>query len=446
MPYQNFHSARVKDPSEFSEIKMLHETDTGIQIYGGKLKSNPEGGTTAQTYRFPKEKYTEEQAKKWLDDQNINYMKSEFEPAKKDSINIITSYRFDKIVMPKVEKTPEGYLRGSAPIAKVGVMTYVNKDGSITREMVPESVLFDSDSMKSLEMKPLTNDHPPEKILNSKTVKGRKIGSTGENICRIDNYLMSSMVITDSDAINAINSGRKELSPGYQCQSIPEHGEYNGEKYDSIQVKRIYNHVAICDNARGGKDICLKLDSMEDYKYMEDNKKMEKFKIDGIEYDTSQEVVNYIGKLQATTNVLQAKIDSSQADITKLNEQIVKIKSELPIMVKARTELYSVAQKIDSKLENIKLDAMSDIEIKKCIIMAKYPKTNLDGKDDAYINARYDIIIESMEFDHEAIGSQRKQATMKQDGSGNQINIVEKSKMDAEEKIKNAWKNKEGDK
>jgi hypothetical protein len=343
--------------------------------------------------------------------------------------------------MPKVDKTPEGYLRGSAPIAKVGVMKYINKDGSITREMVPESVLFDPESMRSLEMKPVTNDHPPEKLLDSKTVKGRKIGSTGENVCKTDNYLMSSMIITDADAINAINAGKKELSPGYQCQSISEQGEYNGEKYDSLQIKRTYNHIAICDNARGGKDICLKLDSMDDYKYVEEKQKMEtKFKIDNIDYDTSQEVINYIVKLQTTTNVLQAKLDSSKEEIQKLNEQITKIKSDLPAMVRARADLYSIAQKIDSKIDNAKLDSMSDVEIKKTVIIAKYPKTNLDGKDENYINARYDIILESMVFDSTAIETQREQATMKQDGTGKIENPAHKARLDSEEKIKNAWK------
>jgi hypothetical protein len=102
--------------------------------------------------------------------------------------------------------------------------------------------------------------------------------------------------------------------------------------------------------------------------------------------------------------------------------------------------LYSIAQKIDSKIDNAKLDSMSDVEIKKTVIIAKYPKTNLDGKDENYINARYDIILESMVFDSTAIETQREQATMKQDGTGKIENPAHKARLDSEEKIKNAWK------
>jgi hypothetical protein len=77
MPYPNFHAYRVKSPSLFDSIVVLRTLDNGIMIYGGPLKSNPNGPTTAQTYRFPKSKFTFSEAKKWMQDHNLKYIMSE---------------------------------------------------------------------------------------------------------------------------------------------------------------------------------------------------------------------------------------------------------------------------------------------------------------------------------------------------------------------------------
>lgn len=68
MPYPNFHACRLKDPSLFSKIIVLQTLPNGVMIYGGQLKSNPNGKPVAQAYRFPLSKFTYEQAKKWMID------------------------------------------------------------------------------------------------------------------------------------------------------------------------------------------------------------------------------------------------------------------------------------------------------------------------------------------------------------------------------------------
>lgn len=79
MPYPNFHSARIKRPGDFVRIVVLKTLPNGVMIYGGPLKSNPTGDTTAQAYRFPKSKFTVAEAKAWLKEHNISYIL--FEPA-----------------------------------------------------------------------------------------------------------------------------------------------------------------------------------------------------------------------------------------------------------------------------------------------------------------------------------------------------------------------------
>jgi len=82
MPYPNEHAARVIDPGEFiPDSFRSKELKNGIRIIVAKLK----GGTAMvlQAYRFSVDKFTVEQAKKWLEDNKVKYIK--FEPAQTES-------------------------------------------------------------------------------------------------------------------------------------------------------------------------------------------------------------------------------------------------------------------------------------------------------------------------------------------------------------------------
>jgi hypothetical protein len=70
MPLTNWHSARVKAPDDFLDGKDMWATieiKPGINLITGKLKKDgPKGPMTAQSYRFDMQKFTVDQAKKWL--------------------------------------------------------------------------------------------------------------------------------------------------------------------------------------------------------------------------------------------------------------------------------------------------------------------------------------------------------------------------------------------
>jgi len=78
-PYPNFHSARVKSPGLFLRVRVFQTTKEGIMFYGGPLKSKPRGASEVQSIRFPKDKFTTAEAKKWLKDHKQKYIL--FEPA-----------------------------------------------------------------------------------------------------------------------------------------------------------------------------------------------------------------------------------------------------------------------------------------------------------------------------------------------------------------------------
>ena len=49
---------------------------------------------------------------------------------------------------------------------------------------------------------------------------------------------------------------------------------------------------------------------------------------------------------------------------------------------------------------------MKDMDIKKAVILSQFPKANFDGKDDVYIQARYDATIEMISVKNDSSARQ----------------------------------------
>ena len=377
-----------------------------------------------------------------------------------DEASVIECNRCDfAYKIGSVKRTDEGYLKGEAAIAKVGVLKYMRTDGTVRAEFVPPETLFNSDSMNSLKLQPITNTHPEEILLDSTTVKRRRVGTTGETVKNDGEFLVSSVAITDDDAISNIENGRQQLSPGYKALLVEQTGTYKGERYDAIQIKRTYNHLAICDKARGGSNLRLNLDAIElnkldGFDIIENSTSKEpnmaKIRIDGCDYEAAQEVINHLAKLQANIDnaaatlktatdkveTLQANIDSQKVKLDAFEKR--DITAEIAGAVKSRLNLVKTAELILDEETVAKIDSMSDADVKKAIIIAKSPEAKLDGKSDVYIDARIDSILEDLKFDPNAINSQRQASATHTDGSS--TDVVEKAKNDAETRIKDSWK------
>jgi len=356
---------------------------------------------------------------------------------------VVSGMRFDYLpdMARKVKRTDEGYLSGYAAIARTGIMTYRLADGTTRREYVPPETLFNGDSMETLKLKPITDAHPPEKILDASTVKRRHIGTVGESVKQDDNYLVAPIVIMDGEAIKGIEGGRQQLSPGYHCELELKPGEYNGERYDAIQVKRVYNHVAIVDNARGGPDLKLHLDGIDNginldgFEQTEtpnpqkrSGRMLKKITLDGIEYEASPEVALRLDRLEKELAGSKAAIDGVKAEAETLKAECDTLKMQLDeanardiqaearAIAAARTKLEREAVKYLSKEQAEKLDSMTDAEIRNAVILRAFPKAEAQIKDasDAYISARYDSAVEMLDsVDADAIARQREAVNAK---------------------------------
>ena len=179
---------------------------------------------------------------------------------------IVRVYRQDRLdadLSTPVEG-PGGSLFLEGFAARPGIYLYRNEDGSVRRELVPRSRLWDSNAIMSLGRAPLTLEHPPEFVTDSNVQKYAH-GDVGEEIVEgPGGFVRVRMAVRTREAKDAISSGKVQLSPGYIAEIDPTPGvDPEFGEYDAVQVSRVYNHLAIVDQARGGADCRVRVDSLD---------------------------------------------------------------------------------------------------------------------------------------------------------------------------------------
>lgn len=321
--------------------------------------------------------------------------------------------------------TDEGYIKANAIVTRTGVFTYKNPDGTIRKEYRPSDEVLNEDSLKSLHMIPVTNGHPEERLVTAENSKRLSIGYTGETVTFEEPYLLANFVITDLDAVkDVIENNRKELSLGYTVDLIPKSGEFEGEDYDYIQTNIRYNHLSIVQKARAGSEARIALDEEDAFEINYSNRESStmakrKIKIDQEEMMVEPVVAEHVEKLMMDLKNLQDekrrveeemkmisdKLESATAEKDSMSEKVSSMESEMANKmdsseiqkkVKDRFKLHKLADKTLSYEQIEKLDSMSDMEIKKNIILSVQKNADLSNKSDVYIQARFDSVVEDL--------------------------------------------------
>lgn len=327
-----------------------------------------------------------------------------------------------------VTKTSDGYYHVQAPISKVGILQYLQTDGSIKRVFVPKETLMDSNSIETIKFKPITNGHPKENVSPS-NYKKLVAGSCGEISAFIDPFVMASFSICSDDAISDIQSGKTEISAGYTCEVIPESGEYNGEKYDYVQRNRIYDHIAIVYEGRAGHDVSMNFDEKDNIINMNIKKKENNLmKLDGKEMSES-EVIDLVTTIRKDNENLKGQLDAQKIKLDEADAQVKKIPELVSSGIIERNRILLKANLVLDEKE-LKPE-LSDLDIQKLTIAKVYPELKLDSKTTDYING----VFESINFKKDAKDDSLPHYT-KTDESLEQIR-AKKTEM-----MKNAWKGK----
>lgn len=340
--------------------------------------------------------------------------------------------------------TNEGFLKCDAIVTRTGVFFYKNPDGTIRRELRHPDDVLQEESLQTMKMIPLTDDHPPERLVNADNAKRLSVGYTGENVRPDGSFIYSNFVVTDNGTIeNIVQKGKKQLSLGYTVDLIEEKGDFEGEEYDFRQTNIRYNHLSIVQSARAGSEARIALDendAIEISQNEEATMAKRKVKIDQDEFMVEPEAADSIERLLEDMKNLEdekvrvedelkmikdrlekalAERDAAKEEAEALLKENGEMKdkeeekmdsSEIDRRVRERLKLLRLAETVLDSEAIEKIDSLSDMDIKKKIIYAKSSNAKLDGKSDVYINARFDAVVEDMPKNQVVIGSQKKSA------------------------------------
>lgn len=170
--------------------------------------------------------------------------------------------RYDLHRMDGIEEMPDGTLRIPARVAKVGVLRYEDGAGKSWGELVTPDVLFDPESMATLRGVAVTDLHPGEAV-TPKNRAALQRGHASDDVRRDGDYLATPVYVTDAAEIDLVKRGeRRDVSCGYACDTDERAGVFDGEPYERVQTRRIYNHLGLGPEGwgRAGTDVSLRLD------------------------------------------------------------------------------------------------------------------------------------------------------------------------------------------
>jgi hypothetical protein len=100
-----------------------------------------------------------------------------------------------------------------------------------------------------------------------------------------------------------------------------------------------------------------------------------------------------LSKLEAERDTAKDRADKAEAEAKKAREDAAISPERVKAAAKEMAALYDAADRAGVEVK----DDMADLDIKKAVITAVFPKADLKDKDDAYISARFDSALEMLE-------------------------------------------------
>lgn len=146
------------------------------------------------------------------------------------------------------------------PVSSWGILEYsagqIGLDGDanrIVKVFRPESAVNNKKTIESLKNLPLINDHEFLSGNADDTTNPEDYGVDGvvtSNVYYNSPWLLADLKIFSKCMRELIDSGKSELSLGFDCNYTLAPGTHDGQEYEVVQDNIIGNHLALVDVAR----------------------------------------------------------------------------------------------------------------------------------------------------------------------------------------------------
>lgn len=320
------------------------------------------------------------------------------------------------------KRASDGALIVDARAARTGIQVYTGSEVgkpelASVRVFRGADEVFHGDSLKSFAHRPITVDHPPVPV-DASNWKDYAVGQTADEVTAQDIYVRVPLMVSDQNAINAVESGKRELSVGYSCDLDWTPGiTAKGETFDARQRNIRVNHVAIVDHGRAGSKVRIGDNAGTEWGAMpvQDHQKetevmtTKNMIVDGLPIlvtDQSEAMINrLIGDKAKLITDHAAALSASAATIETKDKEIgelkVKVKTledaamtpiKLDQIVKDRSALIDTAKKI---VADVKVDGLSDAAIKKAVVEAKHGADMTKDASEAMIDGMFAVLAAS---------------------------------------------------
>ncbi|MER9188309.1 DUF2213 domain-containing protein [Mesorhizobium australicum] len=328
----------------------------------------------------------------------------------------------DKVSVAGTRRTADGYLVATARAVRTGIQLYAGHevgmpDQDVVRVYRAADQVFSQDSLQSFSHAPITVDHPDEEV-TADNWKALSVGEVSTAAKQDGQWVMLPLILKDAAAIKSVMDGKRELSAGYTCDLDFTPGvTADGEAFDAQQRGIKINHLALVDRARAGSKARIGDDvgkwgasPVTTQTADERNIQMDlrKVLVDGLTVETTDAGAQAISKLFGDLASSAAKITTlatdhataiaaKDKDLAKKDAEIDGLKAkvlsdaDLDKRVAARADLIGKAKAI---AKDVKTDGLSDSAIRKAAVAAKLGDAAIADKTDAYIDARFDILVE----------------------------------------------------
>lgn len=327
------------------------------------------------------------------------------------------------------EYMDNGFLKVPGRVARTGIQEYLacelGLDGDpmrIIKVMRPEEEVFNADSLASYNGVDVTIEHP-SKFVDSATYNQISKGTVFDAV-RDGDFVKANLIIKAKDAIDAVQSGKVELSAGYSAVYDEAPAD---APYDFIQRNIRINHVAVCDRARGGPQV----------KLFDNNPNQPEKTMKKVVLDSGRSVELEDG---ATATLIQDSFDRLNAEVKELKDSVTELETvkatsdaqaekiiKLEADLKDATDSESINKRIqeiakvkDSAVKiagkDFTCDSVDVMVIKRAALAVIRDSIEWDKKDDAYVTAAFDFADADMkksdeeeEKKEEMVDAQRRQ-------------------------------------